>query len=286
MSFFSNINFSSLNFTIDDFEHPNLQLIERYFVPIEFGFTTIAFALFVWVAVTQTPKPMKRYSVLLIYQVCTTYVFDMLIVICQPVLLLPYPAAYINGFWQFGERGNCIAFLLFCLNVTTLVHGFLAQILFRLASLYDSNQRFYKYTSLRHLFTVMFPILLLFLGVITRKFLFRGFSRIQDSLYFIQISPFFSVGFSMDRPEGELFRETLIAEYPFFEELFQRRKFAMGYHPSFSSGINGVFGLFVGFAAICIPLNIFIAIAFYKRLNYVKNTLNEKNRVLHVMLLK
>uniref|UniRef100_A0AC35GER3 Serpentine Receptor, class H n=1 Tax=Panagrolaimus sp. PS1159 TaxID=55785 RepID=A0AC35GER3_9BILA len=204
---------------------------------------------------------MKQYSILLIYQVCTTYAFDVLTLTVQPVLLLPYAAAYVNGYWQYGEFGNCIIFLFFCLNVTALIHAFIMQLLFRLASLCHENERLHKYTNLKKLFTLMFPVLFVCLSGIT-------------------------LAFTIDRPEGEIFRKKLISENPFFKELFQRHKNAMGYHPSFSGSIIVVFCIFVGFAFLTTPFNIYLIPAFYKKLKLFKQGLSEKNQRLHVMLLK
>lgn len=169
MSFFSKVDFKTLNLSISDFEHPTLQIIERCFAPIGFCLTTIAFVIFIYVAATQSPKPMKSYSLLLMYQICTTYVFDVLTIAIQPVILLPYIAAYTNGFWHYGERGNAIVFLLFILNIVILYHSFALQLIFRLASLYTPNSWIYKFMKLKFLCLFLLPFLIILVALVCRK---------------------------------------------------------------------------------------------------------------------
>uniref|UniRef100_A0A914YH69 Uncharacterized protein n=1 Tax=Panagrolaimus superbus TaxID=310955 RepID=A0A914YH69_9BILA len=60
----------------------------------------------------------------------------------------------------------------------------------------------------------------------------------------------------------------------------------MGYHPKFSSGIKGVFIVFIGFAILTTPFNIYLIPAFYFKLKEFKKGLSQKNQNLHIMLLK
>lgn len=163
MSFFVDINYKTLNLTIANFEHPGLEIIEKYFAPVQFCLTTIAFIVMIYVALTQSPKKMKSYSFLLIYQICTTYTFDVLTLVIQPVLLLPYSGAYVNGFWQYGENGNCIIYLLFTLNIVVIIHSLFIQFIFRLSSLYDTTNWIFKFTKLKFLLLFMLPMLLFLL---------------------------------------------------------------------------------------------------------------------------
>uniref|UniRef100_A0A914QSU7 Uncharacterized protein n=1 Tax=Panagrolaimus davidi TaxID=227884 RepID=A0A914QSU7_9BILA len=141
------------------------------------------------------------------------------------------------------------------------MHAFTLQFIFRLAALYETKYWFHKFSQLKFIWLFMFPFLALLLALIT-------------------------LGFALDQPEGESFRQTLSSEYPFFNELFERHGFAMGYHPTFSGGIKIMFGSIVLMSYIYPILIIVVYIFYFRQLNFVKHKLNQKNKCLHDMLLR
>ena len=170
MSFFGDERYQkTLNLTLSSFEHPTLNVIERYLAPLVIVFTTIAYVTFIYVVATQTPKSMKSYSRLLVYQVSATFAFDATLFLFQPVFIFPYTGVYSNAPWELGDTGNSILFLCLILNTIINYHSLLIQLVFRLASLYTSKTCFTKLSDLKTLLFSTLPVLGLLMGSMCGK---------------------------------------------------------------------------------------------------------------------
>ena len=146
-----------------------MEIIEKYISPVVFGLTTIAFATFVYVALTQSPKAMKSYSFLLVCQVGISYSYDVLFVLFQPVVLFPYTGFYANGYLDFGQTGTLILVFLFASNVLVLYCILSMQHVYRLAALYTPNKWIYQFAKIKLLFSLCTPLLAMILvGMISR----------------------------------------------------------------------------------------------------------------------
>ena len=169
MSLFFEVNYQSFNFTISDFEHPQLEAVKKYLSPVVLGLTTIVAITFVYVAFTQSPKPMKAYSYLLIYHVGVLYNFDVLLFVFQPIFIFPYLGFYTNSFLDYGETGTMYLALLFAANIVLLYHIVHVQEFYRLAALYPPNSFIFKFTKSRLLILVFLPILIFLLCALMCK---------------------------------------------------------------------------------------------------------------------
>ena len=169
MSLFFEIDYQSFNFTISDFEHPQLELIERYLSPVVLGLTTIVVMTFIYAAFTQSPKPMKGYSYLLIYHTGVLYTFDVVSFVFQPVFIAPYLGFYTNSFFDYGESETMFIALFFAANILVLYHIFHVQEFYRLAALYPPNSWMLKFTQLKVLIAVFLPVLIVVLCALICK---------------------------------------------------------------------------------------------------------------------
>ena len=163
MSLFFDVNYQSFNLTISDFEHPRFEMIQRYLSPVVLGLTTIAVITFIYVAFTQSPKAMKGYSYILIYQTGVLYTFDVSFFVFQPVFIFPYNGFYANSFSDYGETGTMYLTLLFTSGVLVLYHIIHVQEFYRLAALYPPNTMIFKFTQLKVLVSVFLPLLIFLL---------------------------------------------------------------------------------------------------------------------------
>ena len=133
------------------------------------GLTTIAVVTFIYAALTQSPKAMKNYSYLLIYQTCALYTFDVSYYIFQPVFIFPYIGLYTNSFFDYGETETVFMALFIAANVMVLYHIIHVQEFYRLASLYPPNSWIFKFTQLKVLIFVFSPILIVVLSTLICK---------------------------------------------------------------------------------------------------------------------
>ena len=123
--------------TLDMVYHPNLAQTWHFYQYIIFFFSTIMVSLTSYIVLTKSSSEMGIYKLLLLNQLLWAYLFDVVLVVWQPVILFPFFICYSAGVAKiFGPMSVYPMYTLMAAVYGGMIQSIIWSMMFRVARLY------------------------------------------------------------------------------------------------------------------------------------------------------
>uniref|UniRef100_A0A7E4W520 G protein-coupled receptor n=1 Tax=Panagrellus redivivus TaxID=6233 RepID=A0A7E4W520_PANRE len=252
------------NETLDSIYHPTLTLVENRLFDVMFPFSIIMFIFTLYVVATKSTVSMRHYKHILIFEIFSSYSFDIVWFLWRPNLLWPMRAAILTG-----PMGNItpytfqILYGAFLFDVSTVATSQIIQFVFRVSTTLQSENLLRKVmtTKLSYMYACSLAIFAFFIVMLM-------------SPVFLNI---------IDPKESQ---RLFIEDFPPLQKLVDEYPNLSGYHPELTN-ISLELLLDAGMVLILmVPVFAFLGVMlFVHRMKLMRVLESKKTYEMHVMLL-
>uniref|UniRef100_A0A7E4W530 G protein-coupled receptor n=1 Tax=Panagrellus redivivus TaxID=6233 RepID=A0A7E4W530_PANRE len=253
------------NETLDSIYHPTLTLIEHRMFDVLFPFSIVMFIFTTYVVATKSTVSMRHYKHILIFEIFSSYSFDIVYALWRPNLLWPMRAGILTGVMgNISPYTFQILYGSFLFDVSTVATSQIIQFVFRVSTTLQSDNLLRKVmtTKLSYMYACGLAILLFF-------------GTMFMSPVFLNI---------IDPKESQ---RLFIEDFPPLQQLVNEYPNLSGYHPKLTN-ISLELLLDAGlFFILMVPVFAFLGVMlFVHRMKLMRVLESKKTYEMHVMLLK
>uniref|UniRef100_A0A7E4W3G4 Serpentine receptor class gamma n=1 Tax=Panagrellus redivivus TaxID=6233 RepID=A0A7E4W3G4_PANRE len=203
---------------------------------------------------------MGFYKYLIIYQITSTTLLNITTLLTDPIMLLPFWMAYLNGPIVYDYEVTIILYGVILFVLILVFHAIIAQLLYRQFNSFKNESFSIMVMKPLNFITIMVVLLLGAIGMLL-------------------------VPAVMVEPHGQKLQK-LIPTYPVLAEVLQKHPFLMGYFPDNAGPVRiAIKGVFIA-ALTLIPITGLIIVRLIRKLNRLKKNLQRQSYYLHAMLSK
>uniref|UniRef100_A0A7E4W366 Serpentine receptor class gamma n=1 Tax=Panagrellus redivivus TaxID=6233 RepID=A0A7E4W366_PANRE len=250
--------FIAMNLTFADVQPEQVFRITHAFCYTFYlmGFVCYPFAIFI--ILTKSPKGMGFYKYLIIYQLSSTTLLNITVLLTDPNVLLPFWMGYLNGPIVYDYEITLILYGVILFVLILVFHSTMAQLIYRQFSSFNTESVLRMAIKPPIFITIMVVGLLASVGLLL-------------------------VPAVMVEPHGTKLQE-LIPTYPVLAEVLQKHPFLMGYFPDNAGPIRIAIKVVFIAALTLIPLTGLVILFLMRMLSRLKQKLLRQSYYLHAML--